>query len=63
MPRCTNCGKENPDTICASCLHHRKKQDLKAAENPVPEPAEPSTGPDLDDLRDRFRRIQEGLSD
>lgn len=63
MPRCENCGKENPATLCASCLHHRKKQALKAAANPAQEPAEPATGPDLDELRDRFRRIQEGLSD
>ncbi len=63
MVRCENCGKRNPDPICASCLHYKKKQDQKAAaeaakggEAPTPRP-----GPDMDELRDRMRRIEEGL--
>jgi len=63
MVRCENCGKRNPDPLCASCLHYKKKQAQKEAaeaakgvEAPASRPA-----PDKDELRDRMRRIEEGL--
>jgi len=65
MPRCENCGKDNPATICASCMHHKKKEALRAAKEgrSVDTPREPTAPPDLDALRDRLRRVEEGLSE
>ena len=66
MPRCENCGKENPATLCASCAHHRRKQEAKAAADapdPGAAPPAPSAPPDLDALRERLKRVQEGLTE
>jgi len=71
MGRCENCGKEDKAssaTLCPSCAHHKKKQELRAAKErsdaatspPESSPA-PRAGPDLDDLRERMRRIKETL--
>lgn len=68
MVRCENCGKRNPDPICASCLHHKKKEALRAAQEESSKekdnkvaPPKPATRPDMDDLRERMRQIQETL--
>ena len=64
MARCENCGKENPSTICASCLHHKKKEAARAAQGSSRvAPPKPGSAPDPDDLRDRMQRIKETLGD
>jgi hypothetical protein len=58
-------------TLCKSCTYRRKKQEQRAAadaqaaatapaEAPAPAPAPPK-GPDADELRERLRRVEEGL--
>jgi len=66
MMRCENCGKRNPDPICASCAHHKKKEALRAATEGAgteKAPAQPAPPPDLDDLRERMRRIKDALAE
>jgi hypothetical protein len=69
MGRCENCGKENKQseaTICPSCLHHKRKQELRAAKEAIDAgeaPPSPPPGPDLDDLRERMRRIKDTLAE
>jgi hypothetical protein len=69
MARCENCGLriEDPATLCPSCLHHKKKEAARAAregtgrDGAVEAPPKPVAAPDIDDLRERMRRIKEGL--
>jgi ribosome-binding protein aMBF1 (putative translation factor) len=69
MQRCEMCGKRvdvADATLCGSCAYTRRKQERQAAEKEAAgetPPAEPAKGPDLDDLRERLRRVQEGLTE
>ncbi len=68
MARCENCGKEDKAstaTLCPSCLHHKKKQEQRAAgeaNKRVASPKDPAP-PDMDELRERLRRVEEGLAE
>ena len=63
---CENCGKEDPTTLCPSCAHYRKKDAARAAQpsnrrEPNRRPRPPRS--DLAELRERLRRVQEGLTE
>jgi len=75
VPRCESCGLRLESgataTLCKSCTYRKKKQEQRAAadaqaattaaaETPAPAPP-PAKGPDADELRERLRRVQEGL--
>jgi hypothetical protein len=64
--RCENCGKAGPTTLCPSCAHKRKKDAARAAAQEAENQSDSATapsGPDLDQLRERLRRVQEGLTE
>jgi len=73
VPRCESCGLRLESgataTLCKSCTYRRKKQEQRAAADTqaattasaeAPAPAPPK-GPDPDELRERLRRVEEGL--
>ena len=71
VPRCESCGLRLESgataTLCKSCTYRRKKQEQRAAADaqaattaPSETPAPPK-GPDVDELRERLRRVEEGL--
>jgi hypothetical protein len=68
MARCENCGKEDKSstaTLCPSCAYHKKKQDARPADETkgrVATPKDPDR-PDMDELRERLRRVREGLTE
>ncbi|HEX7276893.1 MAG TPA: hypothetical protein VF244_05915 [Acidimicrobiales bacterium] len=77
VPRCETCGLRLEDGeagLCKSCAYRRKKAEQRAAaqaaaqaEAPgaaaaaAPAPAEAPKGPDVAELRERLRRVEEGL--
>jgi tRNA(Ile2) C34 agmatinyltransferase TiaS len=68
FPRCENCGLRLEDEgstgpLCKSCAYRRKKQEQRAAaEAQAPtEASGPPPGPDVTELRERLRRVEEGL--
>ncbi|MEA2829022.1 MAG: hypothetical protein QOG43_3461 [Actinomycetota bacterium] len=73
FPRCENCGlrieeEGSTATLCKSCAYRRKKQEQRAATaavtppaTPPPDTPPPATGPDVTELRERLRRVEEGL--
>ncbi len=69
VPRCENCGKRLEDGttgLCKSCAYRRAKQEQRTAASPppTPTPAEleaKTKAPDVEELKERFRKVQEGL--
>ena len=74
VPRCESCGLRLESgataTLCKSCTYRRKKQEQRAAADAqvattatAEAPAAPAApkGPDVDELRERLRRVEEGL--
>lgn len=68
FPRCENCGlrledEDSTATLCKGCAYRRKKQEQRAsagAQAPSTTPP-PASGPDVAELRERLRRVEEGL--
>ena len=71
VPRCESCGLRLESgataTLCKSCAYRRRKQEQRAAADaqgataaPAGAPLPPK-GPDVDELRERLRRVEEGL--
>ena len=69
FPRCENCGirieeEGSTATLCKSCTYRRKKQEQRAAADanaPSSSTPPPAPGPDVTELRERLRRVEEGL--
>ena len=69
FPRCENCGLRLEDDgstgpLCKGCAYRRQKQEQKAAADtqaPSATPPPPATSPDVDELRERLRRVEEAL--
>ena len=69
FPRCENCGlrieeEGSTATLCKSCAYRRTKQEQRAAADAQAQSSAtppPTTGPDVTELRERLRRVEEGL--
>lgn len=72
-PRCENCGKRIPEgaTLCGSCRYAREREARQAAGGTASgaarggrvAPPKPPDRPDVDELRERFRRVEEELGE
>lgn len=66
VPRCENCGirlEGGEPGLCKSCAYRRKKQQAKAPGGTPSPPAARAAGPDVAELRERLRKVEEGLRD